>query len=333
MSFRVGDFRVERGSTYDGFLEIAPKYDGSSTRFPLSIVNGREEGPVFLVTGGIHGNEPNGSVAVMRLVRSMDPESLRGTLVGVPVVNLEALSAGKRGNETFDHFVWDMNRVFPGRADGYPLERLAHSFVAQVAEKADYHVDLHSGATSQFLADTAIVHESEGEAFELAKSSGASVIAPFPEQGTLGHALRERGIPSFGFEVGAGVMSPTDYQECVARHVELCENVMKELGMHEGRPSFPAERYVLEEAKFSEGTTGFLRVDSGGFAMPEPDLRLLSMVEKHQLVGKVYDLFGNVLEEVRAPYEGLVWGIRVNPVVQPGDLSVCYIGKIVEVLG
>ena len=325
LSFELGKISVERGGIRQGFYDVAPKCDGSYMRFPVIVANGMGKGPVLLVTAGVHGDEPNGTLALTRLMQSVDPNKLKGTLVGVPVVNLEAFSAKKRGSETFDNYKWDVNRAFPGKADGYPVDRMAHAFFNEIALRADYHIDLHSGADWYLIVDSVLTEKSEGEAFELAKNSGARIIVPFPEPGTLTSALDERNIPSLGFEVGCSVMAPEDCQKGLDLQVRFCQNVMRRLGMLEGKPELPRERYILEDI-------GLLRVDIGGLALLEPELQLMQKIRKGTLLGRVYDIFGNELQKMYAPYDGLLWAVRLNPVVQPGDYGVCWLSKIRETL-
>src|SRR5215471_12741112 len=72
--------------------------------------------PKALITAGIHGDEgPWGAWAIHKLLDAVSTEDLRGSIRVVPVANPLAMEADLR-NAPLDTL--DLNRVFPGNADG-----------------------------------------------------------------------------------------------------------------------------------------------------------------------------------------------------------------------
>jgi N-alpha-acetyl-L-2,4-diaminobutyrate deacetylase len=110
---------------------------------PIVSIKGGD-GPVALVVGGVHGDEPEGQVAALRLAREWEPDGVTGQLIVVPCASPEAARAYTR--------LWpggaNLNRSFPGRPDGPPDEQLADFFTRFLFPRADVVVDMHSGGRS-----------------------------------------------------------------------------------------------------------------------------------------------------------------------------------------
>lgn len=102
------------------------------------------DGPVALVVGGVHGDEPEGQVAALRLARETQPEDVAGQLIVVPCASPEASRAYTR--------LWpsgaNLNRSFPGAPDGPPDAQLADFVSRFLIARADIVVDMHSGGRS-----------------------------------------------------------------------------------------------------------------------------------------------------------------------------------------
>jgi N-alpha-acetyl-L-2,4-diaminobutyrate deacetylase len=114
---------------------------------PVASVSGGD-GPTALVLGGNHGDEYEGQVAVLKLLRSLRPEQVPGRVIAIPCLSPEASKAGTR--------LWpngvNFNRSFPGRVDGPANEQLAHYLSTVLFPRADYVIDIHSGGnTGRFL--------------------------------------------------------------------------------------------------------------------------------------------------------------------------------------
>ncbi len=121
----------------------------------MFVVRGRASGPPAAVTAGVHGDEYEGVAAVGDLTNALDPVTLRGTLILVPVANPTAFAAGTRTNPEDGA---NLARSFPGDPDGTPTERLAAKLFTAVGGNVATTAYLHCDAcdTSQPLAaDTA----------------------------------------------------------------------------------------------------------------------------------------------------------------------------------
>jgi len=103
--------------------------------------------PKIAITGGIHGNEVSGIHICKKLVEYFEENPpLKGSVVVLPICNPIAFRQMERAN-SFDRK--DMNRSFPGSAQGSYTERLAHA-VMELTKDADMIIDLHNcGQNSQ----------------------------------------------------------------------------------------------------------------------------------------------------------------------------------------
>ena len=113
----------EQDGLQHGFLKLPHSHDKSaygSMMIPISMAkNG--EGPTALLTGGNHGDEYEGPIALFDLARTIDPRQIRGRVILVPAMNYPAFQAGKRTSPIDSG---NMNRSFPGNPEGSITEKL-----------------------------------------------------------------------------------------------------------------------------------------------------------------------------------------------------------------
>ena len=114
----VGTAIAAPGVTARGFIPVTKLAGGAALEIPVIVINGSRPGPCLWVDAAIHGDEPEGTLTCHALARQLVASQLSGTLVLVPAMNVPAYEAGQRGNP-LDTFSYDMNRIYPGRADGY----------------------------------------------------------------------------------------------------------------------------------------------------------------------------------------------------------------------
>ncbi|MGH9336413.1 MAG: succinylglutamate desuccinylase/aspartoacylase family protein, partial [Vicinamibacteria bacterium] len=168
---RIGSLRCESGSRTTGYLAAADRVDGTSVGIPVIVVAGASEGPVLLVDGGIHGDEQEGTLAIAAFARELDPRALAGTFIGVPVMNVAAFEAMSRGNPRDSH-TFDMNRIYPGSANGFLTARIAHAHHSLVGSIADMEITIHSGGNICYLAETLFAGAGDRGSLELARAMG-----------------------------------------------------------------------------------------------------------------------------------------------------------------
>src|ERR1700693_1455009 len=110
------------------------------TRIPFTVFIGSDRKPVALVIAGAHGDEYEGPAAIQDLLRELDPQRMGGAIIFVPVANPAAFAAATRRHPVDNG---DLNRAFPGSAQGGPTEQLAHLLLQEFALVSDCVLSLH----------------------------------------------------------------------------------------------------------------------------------------------------------------------------------------------
>jgi predicted deacylase len=314
----VGSIKVESGEKKSGVLKISQRADGSDIFIPLMVVNGSQDGPIFNISGGCHGDEYEGMEAVRRTYRSLDPKKLRGALIGVPVINTMAYEAGQRSTP-FDGL--NLNRCFPGKPQGFFTERLAYLYFNEVIKKAEYVMDLHGGGNIMALAPMAIYRDTGGpdmarKAEQLVRATGIELIwkGSGGWTGPISLEAQKAGIPAITVEIaGEGRFR----EEVVVQFVKMIDNVFTSYRMIEGEPQLP------KTVRNFEGV--FINSVKGGFY--QQSVEILQDVHQGDRVATISDYFGNVIEEINSPYDGVVCSKRTFGLIEPGGWTTM-IGKI-----
>ena len=312
-----------KGKKQNGYINIAVKPDSTWVRIPVMIVNGIEDGPTMLVDGCQHGDEYEGTESIIRVVKELDPLKLKGTFIGVPVVNIDAFSFGQRVSPIdFSHT--DLNRAYPGNENSFITHLIAKTYMDSLVKKADYLITLHGGGNYLYLEPISLYQETVDEvgkaSFEMAKAFGTKLLwktDPLPNGGILDEECHKLGIPTITPQIGG---------QCV-RHSErehsnqLCKrgiiNVMKKIGMLDGAADETENQINVDIT--------YIRSKSGGIHIPLK--RPLEDVKRGELLAKVTNIFGEVIEEVVAPFDGIVIGYWTYPVIQPQNWSYLF-GKV-----
>jgi predicted deacylase len=307
-TLEIGTLAVRPGEKKYGPLPIAKRPDGTDIFVPLMVVNGAEPGPILFLDSAVHGDEYEGSEAIRRLYRELDPARLKGAVIGVPIMNPLAFEAGTRVSPADG---LNLNRCWPGRERGFFTERLA-ACIMEVAKKADYALDCHGGGNIMSLVPVAIYRDIGGpevakRARDLVRATGLDLVwvGSGGFANTFALEMQKAGIPASCVEI----MGEGRAREKVTRQFHaLFLNVMRWLQMIEGMPRLPEK--VIE----FEGT--FINTIHGGFYQQTVELR--QMVKQGELCGTVSDFYGEVLEEIRAPHDGIVASRRTFGTLPPG---------------
>jgi predicted deacylase len=278
-------------------------FAGGPVPIPARVARGFEAGPTMCLVGGVHGDELNGIEVVRRVLQEVEPTRLRGTLIGVPIVNLHGFRQASR----YLPDRRDLNRHFPGRPTGSAASRIAYSFFEQVIRHCDAVVDLHTGSFHRANVPQVRADLTDPGAFELARAFGVGVVVhSLGEPGTLRRAASDAGIPAIIYEAGEPMrFQPEEVEHGVRGVLEL----LARKGM---LPSGP-RRGGRQEIYYR---TRWVRVDDGGILLS--NLALGDGVKAGAELGSVTDPISNERTIVRSPYDGRVLGMALNQVVIPG---------------
>lgn len=276
-------------------------------------------GRLCLATG-IHGDEMLGQLIVFGIVRRImeQQEHLHGTVDVYPMLNPLGLDIGERMVPTGTRL--DMNRSFPGAADGTPMEAMCHHIVQDMLG-ADLVLDIHTSTRTKCELYEVRMNAKEAPAMvPAARALCPDLIWVYPDKtaynASLAGALSQLGTPALILEADERRRHPHETAERVIEGV-FCK--MKEMGLWTGEAKEPPRED--EEIPCIRTQNEVMRVTCENPGVYVPSDCIGEWVEKGQVLGQVIDaLEGVVREEVRAPHDGLVFSQRSYSVVYPGTL-------------
>jgi predicted deacylase len=314
----IGTARAKPGSRVTGAIPVGHRAGGAAIEIPLILVNGAADGPVLWIDGGIHGDEPEGPLAVLQLMEQLDPATVRGAVVGVPVVNVGAFEASQRGNP-LDLFTYDLNRIYPGRPDGHLTERIAYAHYTTLVEHADMEVSIHSGGAHSYLAYAQFFTPTPA-GMELAKAMGPRwdlLLKSFSDRGSPQAAMKQHGKPAITVELGGLCDTfPGRFQANGSALVEGFQNIMRHYKMIPGSAEY-APRWMVGQQKT------VVLAPASGLWVSEPSV-LRQPVRQGDRLARIYSLAGDAVADIRAPFDGIPFGMRTNPSVQLGDWCIFF---------
>ena len=330
----IGSNEAQVGQTTYGELPITVMAGGHNVRLPIHIIQGVEAGPCVGVVAIQHGHEFSVLNIQRQLLQQLDPTSLRGTVICVPIINPIAFEWASRGG--WSDGLWgphgDIGRLWPGNPDGWLAEKIAHAFATQVMPHMDVLFDFHGDAPHTRFTDHYIGYsESEGDLGQrtvaLAHVFGMQIVIRRPARGTntmTGYAMSQD-IPAFGLELGDfwGLDVERD-ENGVGQRKPLTEvgvrgilNALRHLNMLDGDLKLP--EHQVEVSGFTSVAPAY-----GGVMIPEVTRRDIGRVfPKDHVLGRILSPYTfEELDVLRAPLEqSLLVAVRdAEPFthVQPG---------------
>jgi N-alpha-acetyl-L-2,4-diaminobutyrate deacetylase len=234
------DIDFDKPGKQTGYLRVPQSRDGgawSTIEVPIAVVNGGK-GPAVLFTGGVHGDEYEGQIAISRLARRLDPQSVQGKIIMLPAVDLPAALAGRRMCPIDGR---DFNRCMPGDARGSFCQMLAHFIDSTIMPQVEVSVDVHSAGNSMEAALCSIMHwVDDAKIIERTQALAENFAAPFnvvfwgvDETATVAAAAERHGALSISTEIGGYGRVRPDAVRIAERGLD---NVLKWMGIIEGTP-------------------------------------------------------------------------------------------------
>ena len=317
----VGTATANPGEMIRGAIPAGDLAGGVKVEIPVVVINGAGAGPTFWVNAAIHGDEPEGPLACALAAKQIDATKLRGAVVLVPCVNPLAFSAAERGNP-LDTFTYDMNRIYPGKPDGYFSDRVADAHWQAMKDVADLEISIHSGGAHSFL-DKAIFVDERPESVELAKAMGEGwgcIMSNFTKAGSPMAAMNNAGKVGITVELGGrSYTSPGRFRYVGNELAKSILNICYHYDMLDGTATYPDDA--------TKGQQEALLAPASGIFLPEPDVDFLTMMKKGDKIALIINIFGDVVGELRAPANGMFFGLRALPNVNQGDWC-CFFNKV-----
>lgn len=314
----VASIPFDRDGAHRGFLRLPVSRDASawgSVMIPIAVIrNG--SGPTALLTGGNHGDEYEGPIALQALAHELRHEEITGRVIIVPFMNAPAFRAARRTSPLDGA---NLNRSFPGRPDGTPTEKIADYFLRHLVPLADVVLDFHSGGKSLDFVPFAAAHlQDDADRQEACIAAMRAFNAPYSMTlreidavGMYDTVVEEAGKTFVTTEIGGGGTASARSAAIARRGVR---NLLKHAGILSGepdiRPSIGIDTTQGDCFHFCEkgGLLEFL-VDLGGPVTRGEPLALIWSV----------DCVGGDLVTIEARASGILAARHFPGLIAPGD--------------
>ncbi|MDA9918284.1 succinylglutamate desuccinylase/aspartoacylase family protein [Erythrobacter sp.] len=314
--FLIAGHEISPGTTQDVSIPVSTTVTGYDSHLAVRVIHGATAGQTIFVSGAIHGDEIIGTAIIQRLAYDLDPANLKGTIILVPVTNIFGFLSHSR----YLPDRRDLNRSFPGNANGSLAGQLAHVFFTEVVSRASLGIDIHSAAVHRYNLPQIRIAAGSKRLVELAMTFGAPVVIESPlRDGALRSLANDEGVEMLLLEAGealkfddlsietgtAGVLRVLAHLEMIAPKVD---NV--EVGI-------PARANKTQWVRSARGGVVHMAKTSG-----DP-------VHEGDLLATVAGLFGEDPEGIFAPADGIIIGHATLPVVHQGD-ALFHIARVIN---
>jgi N2-acetyl-L-2,4-diaminobutanoate deacetylase len=270
-----------------GHLKLPHSHDGSAwgaVMIPITVVVGGP-GPTALLTGGNHGDEYEGPVALLELSGTLRPEDVSGRVIIVPMMNHPAFLAAKRTSPIDGG---NMNRAFPGAPDGGVTAKIADYFQRTLLPMADVVLDIHSGGKTLDFIPFAAAHMLEDAklqarcvaAMRAFNAPYSVMLKELDSVGMYDTAAEAMGRVFISTELGGGGSVTAASAATAKRGVR---NLLQHTGILQGEPS------IGDSVNLDTGARGcFITATSEGLLEMLVDLG--DVVDKGQPIARVHDV-------------------------------------------
>lgn len=313
---KIGPIEIPpAGQRATGSFTFAGDEGLAKYEWPYIALAGLMAGPTVLITAGIHAAEYTGIEAAIRLGRTISPDSVRGTIIILPLLNRPGFY--ERSIYVNPEDGDNLNRLFPGKADGTWGERFAHRLLTEIIAKCDNAIDLHAGDLIEDLVPFVIYRETPNGALNgriqaMADAYGvpwAVKSAPTGERpGSLMAVAAENGVAAMLAESGGRGQL---IEEDVERHVTGVTNILRTIGAISGRAARVAPPTVVKSFEW-------LRSPVEGIF--HTHVRVGQLVKPRDTLGDITDLVGDPIAAMTAPMAGVILFIVTSPAIKKGGL-------------
>jgi N-alpha-acetyl-L-2,4-diaminobutyrate deacetylase len=287
-----------------------------SLQIPVIVIH-NGEGPFVLLTGGNHGDEYEGPIALSNLARALEVARVTGTICIVPALNYPALKAGTRLSP-IDGL--NMNRAFLGRAEGTITEQIAHFVEAELISRADAVLDIHAGGRTMLFQPFAVSHQLPDAAQTLrAREALIAFGAPIglileelDNEGMLDTAVEQKGKLFVSTELGGGGST-------TAATVKMAQDGAHNFLVHTGVYDAPLKAPVTPVAIMRNEADGYVSAQTSGFI--EFTCELGDGLKAGDVIARIHDFerLDSEPHAIVAPVSGTLLGRHFGGYINKGD--------------
>jgi len=296
---------------------------GNNTRLPISILKGKQDGPVFTIVSGIHGFEYPPIMATQAILNEINLDSLRGCLIVVPIANLGSFYTRTPFINPLDKT--NLNNAFPGKKDGTVTQKIAYFISNQIIPLSDVFLDIHGGDASEDLLPFVCYYNNKAFpeqtklAKQLSEASGFEYVVSYPftlkdyepAKYTFKQACQ---VGKVALSIESGKLGNVHKKEVLlAKHGVY--RMLKVMNMYHK----PLEKVTVELVQLNRQR--YIDADSQGIFYST--LKAGDQVQKGDEVGYITNEFGKLVSRFTAPVSGTVLYKISTPPVNKDDTLMC----------
>ncbi|CZF82823.1 aspartoacylase [Grimontia celer] len=305
-AFEIGGTSIPPGQRASVEFEVAKLYTHSPLSVTAEVIHGKKPGPVLMINAAIHGDELNGVEVVRQILDRLNPATLKGTVIAIPVVNVFGFIHKSR----YLPDRRDLNRCFPGSERGSIAGRMAYQIFEQIVRRCTHILDLHTAAIYRTNLPQIRANLSNEETYDMALAFGTPVVIDAAlREGSLRSEAEKIGIPVLTYEAGEALRFEP---YAITAGVKGVKRVMQHLGMI--RKS--TKRKTQVEPVIARATR-WVRAEADGILRSHVSLG--QRVSKGQSLASISAPTGSEEIQIYAPAGGIIIGQQTLPLVNEGD--------------
>ncbi|MBZ4035495.1 succinylglutamate desuccinylase/aspartoacylase family protein [Flavobacterium sp. 17A] len=300
------------------------KTDSPYNYMPVTIISGKEKGPVFTIVAGIHGFEYPPISAVQELIKEIDPNNLKGTLVVIPIANVGSFYKRTPFVNPLDNK--NLNNAFPGSKSGTITEQIANYITKEIIPNSDVFLDVHAGDANEDLLPFVCYYNNTSEekntelSAKLSEISGINHIVSYPYTITKTEPAKyafkqasQNGKTALSIEAGKLGNVQTESVHLIKKAVYNMLNYMDIYAKGTTPTKNPSAVYLKNQEYVKAEFSGVFH----------SNLKSGDYIKKEDKIGFISDEFGTVLNEIKAPATGVVLYKIGTPPVNKGETVFC----------
>jgi len=308
----INDEQIAPGETRRIEVNIARLPSRSDIDVSITVSRAEKDGPVLLLSGGLHGDEINGTEIVRRIIDQEYHIPAVGTIICIPIINVY-------GFIHFSRYVpdgKDVNRSFPGNKNGSLASRVAHFLTKEIIPQIDYGIDFHTGGADRTNYPQVRAMMSDPDNKKMAEIFNA----PF----SLDSKYRPNSLRQTAGKMGKKIIvyeggEAARFDEyAIQTGIEGTLRVLNHLGMTTRSQKEDSDSIMIKGSSW-------VRARASGLFQTE--VKSGQEVRKNAIVGHITDPFGDFSVPLKAPASGYVIGLNNNPILHQGD-AVMHIGVV-----
>lgn len=289
---------------------------------PISIIKGKEKGPVFSIVAGVHGYEYPPIIAAQELIQEINPELLTGTLLIIPMANPGSFFNRSPFKNPQDNI--NLNRTFPGNKNGSITEKIAYILTTEIIAKSDVFLDIHGGDANEDLTPFVCYYNNDQNLKKTKQTKKLAEISGFKHVVSYPYTLKKNTPAKYAFKQAV-------QDDKIALSIECGK-----LGTLQEKPVKMIKTGVynmLAEMKMyknnSSTTTSFVTIPKQSYLKAKMQGIFTSTykagdtVTKNEVVGYIKNVFGKTIAELKAPNSGIILYKIGTPPVNINETVMC----------